>query len=349
VAAGGPAGPRAAAARAGPAVTHSGQALAVGLALAGSASYSIAVVTQQRAAARLPSGRAFDVMVLLQLARRPAWLAGLAAVIGGVALQATALALGKLVVIEPVFASGLLFALVLAAYRDRRRLRPGEWAAALAVVGGLALFLAAGQPAGGLRTAAPGSLGLAAALAAATGLAAVVIGRLAPSRRALLFGIGGGLAAGATDALIKSVTALLGPHLLVLLTDTRLWLLAGMGLLTFTIQQNGYRAAGLAAFLPAFAVVEPVSGSLLGLIAYHERLNDSPGQIAVELIACAVAAWGIARLARSGPAQPDPAGPGLAQPAALAPEAAPAAGGSAVPAGQSAGAAAIAAVTTEEA
>src|SRR5215471_3431703 len=106
--------------------------LAVLLALAGSAALAVAAVTQQRAASRL--------------ARRPAWLAGLAAVVAGFVLQAAALGLGRLVVIEPVLASGLLFALVLAARRDRRRLRRAEWAAALAVSAGLAVFLAAGQP-----------------------------------------------------------------------------------------------------------------------------------------------------------------------------------------------------------
>jgi hypothetical protein len=49
-----------------------------------------------------------------------------------------------------------------------------------------------------------------------------------------------------------------------------------------------------------FAVTEPVIGSLLGLIIYHERLRGGPGQIAVELAACTAATWGIARLAGSG-------------------------------------------------
>ena len=70
-----------------------------------------------------------------------------------------------------------------------------------------------------------------------------------------------------------------------------------VGLLTFTVQQNGYRAAALAAFLPAFAVIEPVSGSLAGLTIYHEQLNAGPAQIVVELAACAAAAWGITHLA----------------------------------------------------
>jgi drug/metabolite transporter (DMT)-like permease len=277
-----------------------GQPLAVVLALAGSGCYAVAAVTQQRVAARLPPGRAFDPAVLLRLVRRPVWLAALGAVIAGFVLQAAALGLGRLVVIEPVLASGLLFALALAAWRDRRFLSRAEWAATLAVVGGLAIFLAVGQPTGGQRTAGAAALGIAAAASAAlVGLCVILAGRFTASRRALLFGVGGGVAAGVTDALIKSVTALATGHLLALLADARLYVLIVVGLLTYTIQQNGYRAAGLAAFLPAFSVLEPVTGSLLGLVIYHEQLTDGPAQIAAELAACAAMAWGIARLARS--------------------------------------------------
>ena len=56
--------------------------------------------------------------------------------------------------------------------------------------------------------------------------------------------------------------------------------------------------------------MEPVCGALLGLIIYHERLSGRPGQIAVELVACVAATWGIARLAGSGVASgAQPAGP----------------------------------------
>jgi drug/metabolite transporter (DMT)-like permease len=282
-------------------VTSEVQLLAAGLALAGSGCYAVATVTQHGVARQLPSERAFDLVVLIRLARRPIWLAGMAAVIAGFVLQAVALGLGRLVVIEPVLATSLLFALALAARRDRRSLRPAEWAATLAVVGGLAVFLAVGQPTGGQRTADATLLGLAtAATAALVGLCTVVARRLGGHHRALLFGVAGGIAAGTTDAVIKTVTVLAAGHLLGVFADVRLYLLIAIGLLTFTIQQNGYRAAALAAFLPAFAVFEPVTGSLLGLLIYHERLSDGPGQIVVELAACAVAVWGIARLA--GPA-----------------------------------------------
>jgi hypothetical protein len=124
------------------------------------------------------------------------------------------------------------------------------------------------------------------------------------------------VAAGATDALIKSVTVLAVSRQLGLVADARLYVLLGVAVLTYTVQQNGYRAAGLAAFLPAFAVLEPLTGSVLGLLVYHERLNDGPAQIALEVAACAAAAWGIARLARLELAsRPDPGGRPPAEPA----------------------------------
>jgi drug/metabolite transporter (DMT)-like permease len=280
-------------------MTASSQSLAVALALAGSGCYAVAVVTQQRAAASLRSGQIFDPALLTRLVRRKAWLAGLVMVLAGFGLQAAAVGLGRLVLVEPALASGLLFALALAAWRDRRRLRAAEWAAALVAVAGLAVFVGASQPAGGQRTAAASVLGIAAAaVAGLVGLCWLLASRFPPSRRALVIGVAGGVAAGANDALIKSVAVLAVDHRFALFADLRLYLLIVVGLLTYTIQQNGYRAGGLAAFLPAFAVLEAVTGSLLGLVIYNERLGDRPVQIVIEVAACAAATWGIVRLAR---------------------------------------------------
>jgi drug/metabolite transporter (DMT)-like permease len=276
----------------------SSQAVAVMLAVAAALSFACANVLQQRIAARLTTGAAFDVGVLGRLARRPLWLLGAALVLAAFGLQAAALGTGRLVVIEPVLASALLFSLAIAAWADGRRMRAGEWLAALATFGGLAAFLTAARPTGGRSTASAGLLGL--AVAAAVVFVAVCAGlsiRAVPSRRALLLGLCGGCGAGVTDALTKSVAVLAGARWLGVFADPRLYLLAVMGLLTYTVQQNGYRAASLAAFLPTFAVLEPIVGSLLGLLIYHERLGGGPGAIAVDVTAALAAAWGIARLA----------------------------------------------------
>jgi drug/metabolite transporter (DMT)-like permease len=276
------------------------QPVAVALALTAAATFAVANVVQQRVAVRLRSRAAFDTAVLLHLIRCPLWLAGLAAVIVSLSLQATALGLGRLVLIEPVLASSLLFALALAARAERRRMRPIEWLAALATFAGLAVFLSVAHPSGGHPTAKLSQLGLAAGaaviIAVASGLLAV---RMSPLRRALTLGVGGGIAAGVTDALTKTVADLAGGHQLGVFADARLYLLVIIGLLAYTMQQNGYRAAGLAAFLPVFSVLDPVVGSLLGLLIYHEHLAGGAARIALEVAAMLAATWGISRLARS--------------------------------------------------
>ena len=276
------------------------QVLAVAFALAGAFSYAVASVAQQRAAFSLPSGAAFDPALLFRLARRRRWLLSLIAVICGYGCQAAALGFGRLVVVEPVFPTGLLFALLLAARAEGRRLRHAEWTAAVAAVGGLAVFLVAAEPSGGRRAAPSGSLGLAAAGAVAVAIVCCVVAlKSKPPHRAVALSIGGGIGAGVTDALTKTVAGLAGSVMFGLFADIRLYLLALVGLITFTMQQNAFRAAGLAASLPAFAVLEPVVGALLGLFIYHERVGGGGLRIVIEVAAVMAALWGIARLANS--------------------------------------------------
>ncbi len=304
------------------------QPAAVLIALGAAVCFAFANVIQQRVAARLPSTTAFDTGVLLTLARKPLWLIGFVAVIVSISLQAAALGLGRLVIIEPVLATSLLAALALSAWADHRRMRAGEWLAAIATFAGLTAFLVASQPTGGQPTAESSLLALASAGACCfAGAATLIAVRLPPVRRALMLGIGGGVAAGVTDALTKSVAFLAGSRELGIFADPRLYLLVVVGMMTYTIQQNGYRAAALAAFLPAFAVIDPAVGSVLGLTIYHERLGGGPVRIGIEAIAVIAATWGIARLAKysvliSAPAQapvPEPAVPEPAVPAPAVP------------------------------
>ncbi len=162
------------------------------------------------------------------------------------------------------------------------------------------MFLSVARPSGGQATASPGWLGLAALAAVVVAVVAGLLAkRMSPLRRALTLGVGGGIAAGVTDALTKSVAALISAHQLGAFTDVRPYLLIVIGLLTYTMQQNGYRAAGLAAFLPVFSVLDPAVGSVLGLVLYREHLGGGAGRIAAEAAAVLAATWGISRLARS--------------------------------------------------
>ncbi len=280
--------------------SSSTQPLAILFAVAAAISFAVANVVQQRVASKLRTSAAFDSAVLLRLIRRPLWLVGLGLIILSITLQATALGLGRLVVVEPVLASSLLFALALAAWADHRRMRPIEWLAALATFAGLVVFLSVARPSGGHTSASFADLGVAAAIA---GVIAILSGLLSvkmpPLRRALMLGVGGGIAAGATDATTKTVAFAVGTTKLGVFADPALYLLVAIGLLTYTVQQNGYRSAGLAAFLPVFSVLDPAVGSMLGLLIYHERLGGGPVRIAVEIVAVLAAFWGIGQLAKS--------------------------------------------------
>lgn len=275
------------------------QAVAVVLALLGSACYAVAAVTQQRAAIRMRSAAAFDPGILLRLLRERVWQLSLIAMVAGFGLQAAALAVGRLVLVEPVFPSTLLFALLLAARLEGRWLRSAEWTAALATVAGLVVFLFAAQPSAGQQTAGLGALASAVVAAAVlAGLCYLIAGQFVGHNRALVLGLAGGIAAGVTDALTKSVATVLSDHGVLVVTDVRLYLLAVVGMITFTLQQNGYQAASLGASLPAYAVLEPVVGSILGITIYDENVGLGPVRIIIEVLAVGCAIWGIIRLAR---------------------------------------------------
>lgn len=282
----------------------SAQSIGVLIALVAAVCFAFANVLQQRVASRLPTTAAFDTCVLFRLARRPLWLFGFAAMVVSISLQAAALGMGRLVVIEPVLASSLLVALALSAWAGHCRMRAGEWAAAIATFVGLAAFLVASEPSGGRPTAGTLQLGLAGAGALAVAAIATLIAvRLSAVRRALVLGVGGGVAAGVTDALTKSVAFLAGTREIGVFADFRLYLLVLVGLMAYTMQQNGYRAAGLAAFLPAFAVLDPAVGSVLGLTIYHERIGGDPVRVVIEAVSVIAATWGIVRLAKSSAAR----------------------------------------------
>jgi len=278
----------------------SAQALALALALGGALCYAVAAVTQQRCAARLECRPGFDAGLVLRLARTRGWQLSMIAVLAGYALHAGALSLGRLVVVEPVIPLGLLLALLLGARAEGRQLSWSEWTAAAATVAGLAVFLVAAEPTGGSRTAPATSLGAAATVAVlAAGVCWLLTRRVSAPHRAVPLSVAGGIAAGVTDSLTKTVASLAGAQQFALLGDVRLWLLALAGLLALTLQQNAYRAAGLAASLPAFVVLQPLVGSLLGLMIYHERVGGGGLRITVEVLAVLAATWGVVRLARS--------------------------------------------------
>src|SRR4051812_42818028 len=87
--------------------------LVLALGLGAAAFLAVGFVVQQHAAATAPVEHVLSPRILLDLMRRPVWLAGIAAMVTGQALGGAALRYGDLTAVEPLLATNVLFALPL--------------------------------------------------------------------------------------------------------------------------------------------------------------------------------------------------------------------------------------------
>ena len=130
------------------------------LAAAASFFFALGTVLQQKGAVAEGGGGtgAGAAKLLLRLARRPVWVGGIVADGLGFLSQAAALAIGRLVVVQPVLATSVVFALPLGAKITDQRISRRDVTAAVIVTAGLAVFLVVGNPEGGRDNAPFGEI-----------------------------------------------------------------------------------------------------------------------------------------------------------------------------------------------
>ncbi len=275
-------------------------ALSALLALGAAALFGASTVIQQTAARSEEGVSLVGVKVVRRLLHRPRWIAGVA--LSGVSfgVQALALAFGPLVLVLPIAATDLLFAMPILAYKRHVRLRATDWLAAALVAGGIATFL----------VLLPGSPGRAephlldwALVLAGVGSALAVMLPLALRRKAV--GRTAFLAASAAvvfslvDALSKAFVGSLGTHGVAALARWEPCGLLVAGAVGIILGQGAYRSGSLLVSLPIIDSVEPVAGVLIGATAFGERVAPSLGILVLQLAAGLVAVAGIVILDRS--------------------------------------------------
>ena len=128
----------------------------VALALAAAFLFALGSVLQQRAGMDEPEA-VEGAGLLLRMARRPVWLAGIAADSLGFVGQAVALTIGRLAVVQPVLAASMVFALPLGRRITDQRISRNDVAAAALVTVALVAFLTIADPNGGATTRRSGS------------------------------------------------------------------------------------------------------------------------------------------------------------------------------------------------
>ena len=150
----------------------------VALALAAAFLFALGSVLQQRAGMDEPEeAEGSSAGLLLRMARRPVWVAGIVADALGCVGQAVALTIGRLAVVQPVLAASMVFALPLGRRITEQRISRNDVAAAVLVTLALVAFLTIADPSGG-RDDAPLGEGLGAgAVGGAVGAPLVLVAR----------------------------------------------------------------------------------------------------------------------------------------------------------------------------
>ena len=278
---------------------------AVTAALAAAFSYGVSAILEQRSVHQVAERGVFSPRLLVDLARRPVWLASIVATVIGAALQALALHFGPLSLVQPILVLDLLFAVLIAS--GLRRTAPDRviFAGVVCCTAGIAAFLAVSQPTGGTETVV--SLPAVLPLAILLGVVLAVClswAKFGPrTARPLLLGLACGVCNGVAAFLLKLVTFSLAQGFGEPLEQWPLYALAVVGPVGFLLNQEAFQSGTLIA--PALAVITTVTSLVsigIGYLWLNESVASGPVDVVTEVASLAVMTAGVAMLAYRAPA-----------------------------------------------
>lgn len=253
--------------------------------LALGAAFFIAIgnVMHQRSAQQVtdePVGSTASLFLRL-LSDRQWWLgSGIAAL--GFGLQAAALGLGSVLLVQALLVTALLFALPINARITGRPVTRAQWLWAAVLAAAVAVVVTVGNPTPGHQRGALEVWTTVVMVLAPVLVACVVGARLLAGRpaAAVLLAVVSGSLWGVFAVLTKGVVDRLADvgqsGVWTVLGAPELYIWAAVGVAATAWQQSSFRAGSLAASLPTMTVAEPVVASILGVFVLGETLR--PGE-----------------------------------------------------------------------
>jgi drug/metabolite transporter (DMT)-like permease len=263
--------------------------------------------------------------VIATLLADPAWLAGFALMLLGLACQIVVLTFEPVSVVQPVLASGVALVLVLSRLVLRERLGAVEFWCVAAMAVSVVLLAASAERAGGGagHHVNPGWM-------AAVAIPSAVIGLLvgaSPLRRrsralsaGVCFGIGTGLLYGVAALAIKGLSGILVGHhgdvrlVTGIVSSPYLYVLAGCSAAAMLLYQVALQSCRASIVVPVSNVTGSVYFMIAGTWLFHEHLPASPAKLGLRLAAIVVAGFVLVTLSRQAAEEPGPgpaAVPGL--------------------------------------
>ena len=277
----------------------------IALLLALGAAFFIAIgdVIHQRSALEVTDEPVGHLQLFTRLLRDGRWWLGTAVAAAGFGLQAAALALGSVLLVQALLVTSLLFALPISARLAHRRVTrwQGLWAVLLA--GSVVVIVTVGNPtAGQTRASVETWLAVCAVLGPLLALFLVGARMSSGSTSAVLLGAVSGTLWGVFAVLTKSVvhrldvTSWSGALELMRTPELYAWVVVAVAGTAF--QQASFRAGPMTASLPTMTVAEPMVAAVLGVVVLGESLRPAESGWFVLITAVAVMVVATAALAR---------------------------------------------------
>lgn len=274
--------------------------IAVVAALLAAFCFAVAALVQQTVARAAGADETMHPRLLLDLARRPRWLAGIGLDAMSFLILALALAFGPLALVQPLASLDVLFALPLIARLQGRRLTMGDRIGAVTVAGGIVIFLAVAPPTGGVK--APSLTAWAPVFVAAgtlSGITALAGLRVTGKARVIWLAVAAGSVYGVLAALTKATVDVVAVRGAGVLLTWEPWALLLCGIIGTLLGQSAYSSGALSLSLPVLDTLAPIVAVVIAATVFDEKLASSAWQLGVQLAGGALAVTGIAVLSRS--------------------------------------------------
>jgi drug/metabolite transporter (DMT)-like permease len=285
---------------------------AVVVSLVAAVLFGLADVVEQRSTHQVPVRRALSPRLVLDLGKRPAWLAAIGVNIVANILQIVALHFGALALVQPILVTDLLFAAVFAAAIAHRRPDRVMLVGVIWCTAGVGCFLGIARPHGGHNTVSFTTFLPLALVLAAVVAGCLVAAQLGPRQvRPLWLALACGIDFGVNAFLLKLVPDTLSAGFSDPLKQWPLYAIVITAPTSFLLNQGAFQAGTLIS--PVLAIIT-TADPLVSIGVAHawlgETITATPLALAGELISLIVMGAGIYALAHRAPhvmsSQPQP-------------------------------------------
>lgn len=269
------------------------------LALGAALFIAIGDVIHQRSAHEVTDEPVSHLELFTRLLRDRQWWFGSLVAAVGFALQAAALGLGSVLLVQALLVTSLLFALPINARICHRRVTRGQWMSAALLAASVVVIVTVGNPTAGhshasWKTWTAVIVVLGPALIICVAAAGIVKGPAS----AVLLGFVSGAMWGVFAVLTKGVVDRLDDGLWAVVRTPELYVWALVAIAGTAYQQSSFRAGSLTASLPTMTVAEPVVGSVLGVAVLGEALRPGDAGWLTLIVAVAAMVFATVALAR---------------------------------------------------